>query len=136
MPFGLKTAPVIFQRATDAILASVHCWLALVYLDHIVVFTKSPHDHTEQVRRVLRIPYTAGVTPKLKKCKLFTETIDYFRHVIRPGRLELAEHTANDVVKLELPTTRTELRSFLGPRNVKRCFVPKFARFAAPLTRN
>lgn len=47
----------------------------------------------------------AGVTHKLEHCKFFDEAIDYLGHVIRPGRLYLAKHTANAVENLKHPVT-------------------------------
>ena len=41
MPFGLRNAPAAVQRTMDVILASVKWKTALVYLDDIVVFSKS-----------------------------------------------------------------------------------------------
>lgn len=55
MSFGLENAPASFQKAMDVILASGRCQFTLVYLKDIVVFSKSPADHIEQVRRVLEL---------------------------------------------------------------------------------
>lgn len=76
--FGLENAPDSFQRAMDVIPSSVRWQSGLVYLDNIVVFAKSSQNHIEQVRRVSRLLYGAGVTLKLKKCKFFAYTINYY----------------------------------------------------------
>lgn len=39
MPFGLKKAPVLFQRALDIILSRVKWQLTLVYLDDIIIYS-------------------------------------------------------------------------------------------------
>lgn len=116
-----------------SILFSV-CWqFALLFLDDIVVFLKPTQDHIDQVRRVLQLLYRASVTLKLKECKLYAEQIDYLGHVIRPGCLELSEHTTDAVVKLIGSTVQMKLCSFLGLCKVSRRFVPNFTHVAVPL---
>lgn len=104
---------------------------ALVYLDVIVVFSKSSADHIKQVRRVSLLFYEAVVTLKPKRCKFFAETIDYLYHVNPNGRLKPARHTTDDVAKLEDPTTQTELPSFHCLSMAFRWIVWKFAHLIA-----
>lgn len=99
-PFGLKNARATFQTAMDVMLDSLRWQFTLVYAVNIVVFSKLAANYIEQVRRVLRLLYEAGVTPKLKKCRLFAENMDYIGRVIRLTRLELAEHTTDALAKL------------------------------------
>lgn len=65
MRFGLKNAPATSQRATDVIVLSVKWQLALVYLDYIVVFSKTAYNHLIRLRRVLKLLQNADVTLKL-----------------------------------------------------------------------
>ena len=69
----------------------------------------------------------------MRKCNFFSKTVDYLGHVIRPGRLAVAEKNISAVREATYPRTQTELRSFLGTCNVYRRFVPNFAHVAAPL---
>lgn len=119
----------------NVILASVRWQFVLLSLDDIFVFSQSQADHFEQVRLVRLLLYKAGVTLKLKKCKLFADTIDYLDHVIPPGHLELVELTTQTAVELEHPTTQTEIWVFMGLCNIFRWFAPSFAHLAGPLAR-
>lgn len=56
-------------------------------------------------------------------------------HVIKLGKLEIADHIADAVRDLKTPQMVTKLYSLLGLCNVFRRFVPDFSRIAASLTK-
>jgi hypothetical protein len=133
MPFGLRNAPATFQRFVDITLSGLTWKTCLVYLDDIIVFSKTPTEHMAHLDAVLHRLYRAGRTLNLKKCHFFKETVDYLGHVIRPGQLSVAEKNTTTLKSTNHPTTQTELRSFLGLCNVYRRFVRGFAKIAAQL---
>ena len=135
MPFGLKNAPATFQRAIDIILSRVKWEFALVYLDDVIIYSKTVTEHIIHVRQVLGMLRAAGVSLKLRKCAFFKPSVDYLGHVIRPGKLEVASKMTDALKKALPPTNQTELRSFIGMCNVYRRFIKNFARIAAPLNR-
>ncbi len=135
IPFGLTIAPRTFQRAADIIL-SLHKWKTCsIYLDDIILFSKTFEDHKRNVAEVISLLKAPGLSLKLRKCKIFEWAVDYLGHVIRPGRLSVAERNTGAIRRATYPTTRTQIRSFLGMCNVYSRFVPDFAGTATPLTR-
>jgi hypothetical protein len=82
---------------------------------------------------VLHRLYRAGLSLNSKKCFFFNETVNYLGHVIRLGKLAVAEKNTRALREAKPPTTQTELRSFLGLCNVYRRFVAGFAKIASPL---
>lgn len=83
LTFGLKNAPGTFQRTMEVILAGVEGQYAAAYLDDIVIFSKVLEKHIDYVKQLLTLLPRAGVTLKLKKFSSFTDSIEYFRQIIR-----------------------------------------------------
>ena len=135
LPFGLSNAPATFQRAMDMILAGVKWQTCLIYLDDVIVFSRSPEEHLTHLEEVLSLLQAAGVTLKAAKCHLFQKEVDYLGHVISPGRVAVNEKNTKALRLLAYPRTQTELKSFLGMCGVYRRFVKDFAALAKPLTR-
>ena len=133
MPFGLVNAPASFQRALDVILAGYKWQTCLVYLDDVVIFSKTVADHIGHVDTILSALSAAGVSLRLEKCEFFTSEITYLGHIIRPGRLSVDAAHTKCLRDASHPRTQTELRSFLGFVNVYRRFIKDFAHIAAPL---
>ena len=131
--FGLCNAPATYQRTFDIFLAGPKWQSCLVYVDDVIVFSKSFGQHLTAVADALHILQEAGLSMNMLKCKFFRRTVDYFGHVMHPGRLAVAEKNTEAVKKAKYPGTQIELRSFLGTCNVYRRFVPSFEHVAAPL---
>ena len=135
MPFGLKNAPATFQRAVDIILSQVKWETALVYLDDVIIYSKTVMEHFAHVREALRLLRDAGVSLKLSKCAFFDTSVTYLGHVIRPGRLEIEPRNVFAIERARPPQNQTELQSFLGMCNVYHRFLKDFAKRAAQLNR-
>ncbi|RDB29278.1 hypothetical protein Hypma_014871 [Hypsizygus marmoreus] len=133
MPFGLRNGPSIFQRVMQSIL-SPYLWLfCLVYIDDIVVYSKSYEDHIEHLDKVLKAVEDAGLTLSPKKCHLFYSSILLLGH--RVSRLGLSTHLekVSAILDLARPQKLSQLQSFLGMVVYFSSFIPHYASICAPL---
>ena len=82
MPFGLRGAPSTFQRVLDIILSGVRWQICLVYLDDVIVFSRTHGEHAKRLDTVLSLLRSAGISLKLKKCSFFQPRVHHLGHVI------------------------------------------------------
>lgn len=70
--FGLQNDSSTFQQPMDVILFFVKWQQAVIYLDNVVTFSKTPAKHIEQGQSILTRSQDAGLASKLKKREFFT----------------------------------------------------------------
>ena len=54
MPFGLTNAPATFQQLMQSCLGNLHLCYCIMYLDDVIVFSKTPEEHVFSLRAVLK----------------------------------------------------------------------------------
>ena len=77
MPFGLTNAPATFQHLMESCLGEIHLKWCIIYLDDIIVFSKTPEEHIERIRGVFEKLSAAGVRLKPSKCEFFKSRVAY-----------------------------------------------------------
>ena len=68
MPFGLTNAPATFQCLMETCLGEMHLKWCIIYLDYIIVFSKTPEEHIERLRGIFEKLTAAGLRLKPSKC--------------------------------------------------------------------
>ena len=69
--FGLTNAPATFQHLMETCLGEMHLKWCIIYLDDIMVFSKTPEEHIERLRGMFEKLATAGLRLKPSKCEFF-----------------------------------------------------------------
>ena len=133
MPFGLKNAPGIFQRAMEIVLRENFDWAA-PYIDDIVVFSMTGVQHLAHLKSVFVALRKHGLTVNESKCQFGHQKMDYLGHLIGMGELAIPEHRATAMAKYIQPKTKKQLRAFLGAIGFYRQFVEGFAQWSSLLT--
>jgi hypothetical protein len=135
MSFGLRNGPSIFQRVMNEVL-SPYLWLfCLVYIDDIVVYSRSYEEHIQHLDKVLATIEDSGLTLSPTKCHLFYSSILLLGHKV--SRLGLSTHLekVQAIIDLERPRKVSQLQTFLGMAVYFSSFIPYYASICAPLFR-
>ena len=82
MPFGLTNAQVTFQCLMETCFGEMHLKWCIIYLDDIIVFSKTPEEHIERLRGVFAKLAAAGLRLKLSKCEFFKSKVNYLGHIV------------------------------------------------------
>ncbi|KAL5594253.1 uncharacterized protein BROUX77_007600 [Berkeleyomyces rouxiae] len=135
MPFGLSNAPAQFQRFLNSVLQEYLDLFCSAYVDDILVYTDGSLDeHKEQVNHVLAKLVKAGLTVDIDKCEFGVQEVKYLGYIIKPGKATMDPAKVQAVKDWPVPSSKKELRGFLGFANFYRPFIKNFAEVAVPLT--
>ena len=133
MAFGMRNAPATFQRLMQLVLGDVPC--CNVYLDDVVVYSDTWADHLASLNVVFQRLVEASLTLNLAKCEFGKATVTYLGKQVGHGQVRPVDAKITAVLSYPVPTTRRELRRFLGMTGYYRCFCKNFSVVVAPLTK-
>jgi hypothetical protein len=134
MPFGLTNAVATFCALMDKIFSGLQWDFLLCFLDDILIF--SPEDfelHLKQLSQVLVRLKNANMRLKLSKCKICVPEVDYLGYTVGRFGLKMQVKKLSAIEAIKLPTTKTEVRSFIGMAGYYRSFIRDFTGIAVPL---
>lgn len=134
LPFGLKNAPSIFQRALDDILREFIGRCCYVYIDDIIIFSKSENEHFEHIGNIFKTLEEANMKVQLDKCNFFKKEVEFLGYIITPLGIKTNPEKVRAIENFPQPQNLKELRSFLGMSGYYRRFIKDYSKLAKPLT--
>ncbi|GBG61669.1 hypothetical protein CBR_g23185 [Chara braunii] len=135
MHFGLTNAPATFQSVMDKVLHEQIGRFVVVYLDDILIFSKSMEEHLKNLEEVLAILKKTQLHLNLEKSEFGKNSVIHLGDRLSAAGLE-PEATKIEVIRdWPQPANIRELPSFIGLASYYRKFVPRFSIIARPLSR-
>ena len=117
----------------ETILTGLTRKICMVYIDDIIVFSRTFEDHLSHLKQVMDRLDQPGLRLKPKKCKFIRERVEYLGHVISKHGIEVDPIKVAAIRDFPPPTNLKSLKSFLGLASYYRCFIPNFSSVAGPL---
>jgi hypothetical protein len=129
MFFGLTNLPATFQTMMNDIFADLIAeGHVVIYLDDILIFTRTLEEHRRIVCRVLKKLRSHKLYLKPEKCEFEKESIEYLGLIISHNHVAMDPAKDTGVLEWPVPTNLKEVQSFIGFLNFYRRFIEGFAK--------
>ncbi|MFV1332652.1 reverse transcriptase family protein, partial [Klebsiella pneumoniae] len=86
----------------------------IVFIDDILVYSKSKKDHEEHLRMVLEMLREKKLYAKFSKCEFWLDSVSFLGHVVSKDGVMVDPSMIEAMKSWVRPTNVTEVRSFVG----------------------
>ena len=133
LPMGLCNSPDIFQEKMGELFAGVE--FARAYIDDLLVLSTSTlQDHLEKLEQVLKRLQDAGLKVNASKSFFAREELEYLGYWITQEGIKPLSKKVEAINNIAPPTTRKQVRTFIGMVNYYRDMWIRRSETLAPLT--
>ena len=133
MPFGLCNVLPTFQRLMLNCLGELNLTYCLIYLDDVIIFSRTEEEHLERMRVIFDRFREHGLKLKPSKCEVFKTEINYLAHHMSERGILPSKKNLEAIAQCPPPHTYTKVKSFVGLVGHYRHFIKGFANITAPL---
>ena len=133
MPYGLCNTPATFQRLIQNCLGELNLTYALIYLDDVIVFSRTEEEHLHHLRVVFAHFLEHGLKLKPSKCHFLQDEITFLGHEISADRMKPGMANLKAIAEMAPPKTYTEIRRFTSMTGFFWRFIKGYSRIAKPL---
>ncbi len=134
LPFGLTNAPAVFMALMNDVFKKELDSFVMVYLDDILIFSKTREEHLEHLRNALTRLREHKLYAKMSKCSFAASEVEYLGHVISKNGISVEEQKVKAVKEWPRPSSKKAVQSFLGFVDYYRRFIRNCSGIAKPLT--
>ena len=133
LAFGYASAPAIFQRYMETLLAGIAG--VGVLIDDVIVSAGSEEEHLQRLEEVLKRFSEAGLRLQRKKCQFGAASVVYLGHHISAEGVKPTTDKVSAIDRAPEPKNLKELKAWLGLVNYYAKFMKNLATKLAPLYR-
>ena len=132
MPFGMKNSGATLVRGMRQLLSGMNHVSS--YVDDLIVYTEDWESHLRALEELLGRLQRANLAARPTKCLFGTKSVDFLGHLVGGEWITVNDENLKKIRHARRPTTKKEVRSFLGLANYYRDHIPSFAAISAPLS--
>jgi len=134
MPFGIVNARATFQPMMNEIQREFLDQGVVVYIDDILIYSKSVEEYIILVRKVLQRLRQYQVAIFLEKSVFHVKKVDVFGYVVATDRVTMNEKKVKCVKGWRAPASVKNLQIFIGLANFDRRSIKNFSAICGPIT--
>ena len=131
LPFGIKSAPAIFQQTMDTMLSGLPGVFA--YINDIIITGTTLEELLHHLTSVLDRIQQYGFRLRLEKCKFFQTSVKYLGFIYDKNGRRPDPENIHVIKQLTAPTDLSTLCSFLGLVSHYGSFLPELHKLRGPL---
>ena len=131
LPFGISSAPGIFQRVIESIIQGIPGVVA--YLDDILVTGSTDQEHLTVLEEVPGQLGNAGLRVRKEKCHFMLPSVTYLGHKISADGIHPLPEKVKAIREAPSPTCVSELKAYLGLLSYYGKFLANLSTVLAPL---
>ena len=131
LPFGISSAPEIFQRMMSQMLSGLPGTVCM--MDDVLVFGETQEEHDERLRTVLKRIQDSGMTLNPEKCEFSRNRVKFLGHVLDGTGIHPDPDKIQGIAETATPKDVSDIRRFLGTVNQMSKFSPHLADSTRPL---
>ena len=135
MPFGLTNAPSTFMWLMNKVLKEILGKFFIVYLDDILIFSKTLEEHMMHICMVLEKLREEIFLINMKKCSFVKKELVYLGFVVSTKGVKMDPEKVKAILEWPTPRSVTEVRSFHGLASFYIKFIRNFSSICGPLTK-
>jgi hypothetical protein len=109
MSFGLTNAPTYFMNLMNKVFMKFLDKFVLVFIDDILVYSKTEEEHVEHLRLVLGTLREYQLYAKFNKCKFWLKEVGFLGHVLLAGGVSIDPSKITSIMERKAPTNPTEV---------------------------
>ena len=133
MPFGLRNAPISFQKLMTVVFRGLTYKTMVVFIDDIICFSPTVDQHIKDLTEIFDRLRMANLTAKPSKCTFATNSVKYLGHILSSKGVLPNPEKIEAVADFPVPKTQKQVRAFLGLANYYRRFIKNYSTISAPL---
>jgi hypothetical protein len=134
LSFGLMNTLAHFVYLMNSIFMPELDKFVVVFIDDILVYSKSMEEHEEHLQIVLQRLWEHQLYAKFSKCEFWIKEVPFLGHMVSPEGIAVDPSKVKEVLDWKPPTPVSEVRSFLGLAGYYRWFILNFSKIVKPIT--
>ena len=123
LAMGMKNSAQAFQRMVQDVIGDMSN--VFVYLDDLLIFTRTPQEHLETLEVLFSKLEQAGLTLALSKCEFGVDALEYLGYRVDSTGITPVKRKVDALQNFPSPAKQKDLLAFLGALNYYRASLPK-----------